>query len=465
MNNKKIFHFSIGPFATAALGFITLPIITWFFSAEDVGRVTMMQVAIRFSILLFSLGLDQAYVREYHEVEDKAGLLKSTILPGLIFLSVVLLVLSLLPWSMSYLLFGIDSNYLTSLLFVAILVAFISRFLSLILRMEERGLAFSMSQVLPKLIFLIIIALYIKLAFQASFDNLMQAHVASLIVVLLVFTWNTRKGWFPAFRSTIDKERLKSMIQFGLPLIAGGLSFWGLTAVDRFFLRGMSSFEELGIYSVAVSFSGVALIFQSIFSTVWVPTVYKWVAEGVKQEQIQKVIDYTLLAVIIIWSLAGMLSWLVVYILPPKYDGVQYILVSAIAYPLLYTLSEATSIGIGIKRKTIFSLVAALLALIVNVVGNYLLIPKYGANGAAISSAVAFLCFFVIKTEISSKIWVSFPRFKMYFYMLFMVILSGSATLQEFQVYVDTGFIFIFIVSVFCFLKLAKFTPERMSNE
>lgn len=463
MNNKKIFYFSIGPFSSAALGLITLPIITWFFSAEDIGRVTMFQVAIRFSILLFSLGLDQAYVREYHEVEDKASLLKSTTLPGIIFLFIVLLTLVFLPWSTSYLLFGIESRYLTLLLFLAILVAFISRFLSLILRMQERGLAFSMSQVLPKLMFLIIIWMYVEFSFRASFDNLILAHVASLVSVLLVFVWNTKTDWLPAFRATINKERLKSMVQFGLPLIAGGLSFWGLTAMDRFFLRGMSSFEELGIYSVAVNFAGVALIFQSVFSTVWVPTVYKWAAEGIKPERIQKVTEYTLLAVIIIWSLAGMLSWLVSYLLPSEYDRVQYILVAAMAYPLLYTLSEATSVGVGIKRKTVFTLVAALLALGVNAVGNYLLIPEYGASGAAIASAIAFLCFFVIKTEISSKIWVSFPRLKMYFYMLLMVILSSTRALQELKTYVDVAFCFMFIVSVFELLKLGRVLPARLN--
>ena len=66
MNPKKIASFALGPIGGAALGFITLPIITWFFSQEDVGRMAMLNVAVSFSILLYTLGLDQAYVREFH---------------------------------------------------------------------------------------------------------------------------------------------------------------------------------------------------------------------------------------------------------------------------------------------------------------------------------------------------------------------------------------------------------------
>lgn len=67
MTPQKIAAFAIGPIGGAVLGLISLPIITWFFSQEDVGRMAMLQVTLGFSILLFSLGLDQSYVREFHE--------------------------------------------------------------------------------------------------------------------------------------------------------------------------------------------------------------------------------------------------------------------------------------------------------------------------------------------------------------------------------------------------------------
>ena len=63
MTPKKIAAFALGPLGGALLSFITLPVITWIFSQQDIGRLAMLNVVISFSTLLFSLGLDQAYVR------------------------------------------------------------------------------------------------------------------------------------------------------------------------------------------------------------------------------------------------------------------------------------------------------------------------------------------------------------------------------------------------------------------
>lgn len=414
MNIQKVLAFSVGPMGAAILGLITLPIVAWLFSPEDIGRLSMLQLSISFSLLLFSLGLDQAYVREFHEVDDKSALLKAVLWPGLLLLLVALVILALLPWSASGLLFGIDSVVLTSLLLASIVISFCSRFLGLILRMQERGLAYSMSQLLPKFLFLIIILFYVWLGAAAVFQNLMIANVLSLLAVFGIYAWNTRQSWQPACTASIDKAKQRQMIAYAIPLIGSGLAFWGLTAMDKVFLRSLSSFEALGIYAVAFSFAGAALVFQAIFSTVWAPMVYKWAAEGVEPEKIKRVIDDVTLAVMVIWSLAGMLAWALRFVLPPQYEAVPNILLAAMAYPLLYTLSEATGIGIGIQRKTLFTLLATAVALMVNAVGNWLFIPDYGAAGAAIASALAFFVFFILRTEASARLWHSFARTKMY---------------------------------------------------
>lgn len=424
MTPRNIAAFALGPIGGAVLGLLTLPLVAWFFSPDDIGRLSMLQVIVSFAILLFSLGLDQAYVREFHETVDKPALLKSVFLPGFILLIVALVFLIFLPWSISELLFGIDSGLLTGLLVGAIFLQFFSRFLSLILRMQEKGMAYSMSQILPKLLFLVILAIYILFSVEAVFKNLMIANLLSLLAVFLIYTWNTRIDWLASVTATIDKFKQKEMVRFGIPLIGGGIAFWGLTAMDKFFLRGFSSFEELGIYSISLSLASIALVFQAVFSSIWAPIVYKWASESIDPERIKSVTDYSTLAVIVIWSLAGMFSWLVIYILPSKYSQTQYILLAAMAYPLLYTLSEATGVGIGIKRKTAYSMLAAIVALILNAVGNWYLVPNYGASGASIASAIAFLAFFIIRTEASSRLWHSFERARMYFLVLMMIILS-----------------------------------------
>ena len=86
--------------------------------------------------------------------------------------------------------------------------------------------------------------------------------------------------------------------------------------------------------------------------------------------------------------------------------------------PLFYLLSEVTGVGIGITRRTNFSMLASFIAFAVNATLNYLLIPYYGASGAALASIVAFFTFFTVKTESSAYLWNAIPRVKIYILMI-----------------------------------------------
>lgn len=412
--------------ATAALGFATLPLLTWFCSAEDVGRIAMLNVLSSFCALLFSLGLNQAYVREYHEVKDKAMLFRACLLPGLAVLTVALGLSLLLPGALSRMLFSVDSAAISAMVALCVWLSFLSIFLSLILRMQGRGLLFSMGQMLPRAIFLCVIGTYAAFRFGLSLFHLVAAQTIGLSAAVVTYAWFTRGDWVPAIRGKIDKKLLKQMLAFGAPLILSGVAFWGLTAMDKVFLRKFSTYEELGIYSVSVSFAGAAIIFQSIFSTIWAPMVYQWVNEGVEPARIHRVTELVLAIVLALFGIIGIFSWAVTWILPIQYERVQYLLLACMAYPLFYTLSETTVVGIGIARKSGYAMWASLVAVLVNLLGNYLMVPTMGATGAAIATAIAFWVFLVLRTELSIRAWKPMPRLKIYGSTLFclcMVIL------------------------------------------
>tara|TARA_R100001369_G_scaffold25441_1_gene46370 strand:- start:198 stop:1616 length:1419 start_codon:yes stop_codon:yes gene_type:complete len=454
MTPKKIAAFAFGPLAGAALGFITLPLITWFFSQEDIGRISLLQVIVSFCTLLFTLGLDQAYVREFHETKSKPALFKTTFLPGFFLLSIVVSVLLMSGNTISLWLFEIDSRLLSVLVVVMILSTFMSRFFSLVLRMNEQGLAYSMSQILPKLLSILIIAGYVFFSASKSIDNLVFANVAAAVFVCLIYAWNTRREWLTGLKEKIDYRYLKELLEFGMPLIFGALAFWGLTATDKILLKELSDFKQLGLYSVSVSFAAAATIFQSVFSTIWAPTVYKWAAAGEGLEKIYKVNRYVLLIVIILFCLSGLFSWIVTLILPSNYNSVQWILISCLGFPLLYTLSETTVVGLGVTRRSGFSMLAAFLAFLINLVGNWWLIPTWGAIGAAVSTCVSFWFFFFLRTEFAIYVWKPMPRLALYSYTSILVFGAVINSMYG-EVYSYKLIIFwlVMLSSVFIFFK------------
>jgi O-antigen/teichoic acid export membrane protein len=446
MSPNKIVLFSIGPVGGGVLALIFIPIVAWQFSQEDIGRIALLQVMVSFSTLFFTLGLDQAYVRDFHDEKNKPLLLKNAYLPGLILILFSLLIINLLDGNLLGLIFQSDGWRVNLFVSLAILAAFISRFLSLVLRMHERGLAYSMSELLPKLLMLIIVSGYILLETDKNFENLLFANASSLIFVCLIFLFNTRKEWFQSLSSIIDIKRIKGMMTFGMPLILAGIAYWGITATSKIFLREFSNFQELGLYAVATNFAGFALIFKSIFTTVWVPIVYKRISKGNGYNYILKINRYILAITLFLFCLVGLFSWIIIYILPSEYISVRWILVACLGPPLLYTLSETTVVGISIARRSIFSMWSSIISFVLSILLNWILIPTFGAAGAAVATCISFWIFLVLRTEFAIFLWKPIPRFLMYTYSLLAV--TGASISALFGEIVYEYMLFFWLVSL-----------------
>ncbi|MCG9482966.1 oligosaccharide flippase family protein [Acinetobacter pittii] len=466
---KKVMAYAVGPIGSGLIGLITLPMITWFYSVEDVGRISMLQVCTSFFTLLFCLGLDQAYVREYHESKNKSSLFKVVLIPSLLLSILFIIIICLYNITIiSKGLYGISSFYLSILSLTCFIVALIVRFLSLILRMQEKALAFSMSQLLPKILFLVFVLCVVWLEFPKDSYTLLTANVLSLLAAFIIYTWNTRADWLPAMSIKFDWEQFKLSLAFGLPLVVGGLATWGLNVMDRLFLRSMSTYTELGIYSVAMSIATVATLFSGIFNTIWSPLVYKWVSEGnINFKKIDDISEYVLAAIYFIIVFTGLFSWLIPFFLPKIYLEIQFLISACLLGPLFYTLSETTAVGITIVRKTKLFMFSSVLAMLVNFLANYILVPTYGARGAAISTAIAFWCFYLFRTEISKRVWRDFITKKAYFITAFLLALSILNIFMSNKFYISIILWFLaLIVGLYFYRNLLiaifKFTKKKV---
>lgn len=409
MRSRALAGFAAGPLITAALGFITFPIVAWLFSPIDIGRLNVFNVAIGLGTILLTLGLDQAYLREYHEVADKRALLRSCAQPGLM----VLLLIGV-PWlifagEVSEWLFAADVPSWSGLLYISLLVSLVSRFLALVLRMQERGLAFSVTQVLPKLVLIAALGSVGLAHAPSTFTTLAGMSTISLLSVLGVFVAVVGRGGH-ASKGAGPPPGLGSLLRYGLPLTLAGIAYWGLNTTSTISLRALSTLPELGVYSITVSAAGVAFVAQRILSTIWAPIVFRWSAEQADLAKVEEVARLGALLAISMVSLVGIASGLLNFILPTSYAGVDSLVACAMLPPLLYSMSEITGVGISLERRTGWALSASVAGLIANAALCWLLVPTLGAAGAVVSNAAAFFLFFAIRTEISARIWRSGPR-------------------------------------------------------
>lgn len=415
MNKSRIIGFSLGPIGSAFIGFISLPVLAWLFSAEDIGRINMLQIFSSLSVIVFSLGLDQAFVREYHESNDKSRLLRSSFIPGFLFIICILAVIIISsPFLLSELFFSIKSAQYSMLIILCFVAVFFLRFFSLILRVQERGVAYSMSQIFPRFVFIFLVLFCFLFKKDPIFKDLLMAQTTSVCLAVLIFSWVIRRDLCAAVKVKLDRCILVKLLKFGLPLVIAGLASWGMTAMDKLFLRSIVNLSELGVYSIAVSVAAAVGVVTSIFNTVWAPIAFKWTAEGGGAKKIDAVSEHMAAVVCLLFVASGLLSWFIPFFLPDNYTRIKYIVTACMAAPLLYALSESTGIGLSINRKTYLSMLASCLAIAFSILTNYLLVPEYEAAGAAVATAITFWFFFFLRTELSCLAWRRFKKYKIY---------------------------------------------------
>ncbi len=455
MKFNKIMQFSIGLVGSALITLITFPILAWYFPQEVIGKLSMLIVINGFVVTIFSLGLDQAYIREYNYFDNKSKLFFSTILPGFIFLILIcIIILITIGDEFSFLIVEHSDYYFSFLIIFLFISSFLNRFLCLIFRMEEKGILYSLSQAIPKVLFLIMVVFYVNIK-SVELDDLILIQFISVFVMTIlsiVFLFDIFKKI-----ELLSFTEIYELLRYSIPLVIGSISYWGLLSIDRVFIAKLSDYNELAIFSVAMSFAGAANLIQSIFSTIWVPTVYKWAKEIEDiddcKRNVETVNSFTCIISVIITSLACMLSWVIKLVVPDDYSSVIYIIPCCMIPALYYIVSETTVTGINISKKTRYSMLSSFLAFIINVVGNYYFIPILGVQGAAISTSISFLIFVILRTEFSIRLWIRLERTRMYIVLTLNILTSIIFSIFK-DGYVSDAFIFINII--FCFVIYNK---------
>lgn len=452
---KKLMEFSYGPIVGAMVGFITVPLITYFISPLEYGKVsvfTLMQSMIAF---ILYLGMDHSFVREYNEVKNKQQLLTNCIISPLLFSGVLSLIVIVFLKPISIFTFG-EVNIKVMILF-SILIPFIviERFLLLTIRMDEKGNLYSFLTITLKVSILIctILCLFkIDKSYKGVVYGTLIGQLIFDISILLIFRKKIQLKI-----GLIDFEFQKKLFKYGTPFIATELIGWGLNYMDSIFLRIMMDFNSVGIYSGALKIANLLTIFQSCFTTFWVPIALRWKSENKDNTSYEKVNRLVCFFMSIIFIGVLLFKDVIVIILSPEYVEAKYILPFLLFHPLMYTMSETTSLGIIYSKKSIVSVYLSLIALAINLILNFLLTPLMGGRGAAIATGISYIVFFWLRTMVSRKLWF---KFNIRYHILSTVILIISSIINT----ICTNTFIVMIINLLMLLILMVINKEILKD-
>lgn len=186
---------------------------------------------------------------------------------------------------------------------------------------------------------------------------------------------------------------IRAALRLGAPTIPHGLAIYALAVADRVIVERLMGLDQVGRYQVAYLVGGVGISLAAAFNNAWAPQIYaaeqenRWALLAATSAAVTRVFAW--LAISFIFATPVILAFVAPSTYSPASLAPVSTLVALAVLPYVSYLSAVHAIfQQGITRVLV---IAAPLAVFVNLGLNAALIPSLGLAGSAIATVVAYL--------------------------------------------------------------------------
>ncbi|WP_136514434.1 lipopolysaccharide biosynthesis protein [Geomonas edaphica] len=396
--------YTIGTFAQRAAGFLLLPLYTRFLAPADYGVLELISLTTDVICMICGLGVGATVYRfyaKYDAVRDKNAVVSTAygVMAALFGVTVALCVL--FSGQVSALVMS-DRAY-TGYFVVAFLSLLFNVGIEvpcLHLKATQRSVMFvsaSMLKLLMQIAFNIYFIVFLK---RGALGILESTLISNVVMSCLLSVMMFRDVGF-----SFSKEKAREMIVFGMPLILWSLGSFILTFSDRYFLKAFSDLATVGVYSLAYKFSFILTYFAvAPFQQIWEPRRFEIWKQAGGREIYLKVFRYSNLLMVSCALLIAIFSKEVVVLMADTAYHRAYTLVPVLLLSSIFQAwTSFCSFGILMEKKTREFALCAVFSTFFAILANFLLIPRWGAMGAAWATAIVFAIRFVAVYLLSQR--------------------------------------------------------------
>lgn len=405
------------------------------------GDYTLIYTFMAFMNLFYLYGMDSAFLRfSYAKEYRRQDVYKTAFLTVGLSAFILSLIIFFASSSVSYVVFGPgDYEFFVKAAALILLFDTFSNLPYLILRVEEKSITFSTIRII-RFITELLLNLFFLGWLNLGVKGILYANIiAAVFNILILLPYQ-----FSYFKGRFEKNILKQLLLFGLPLIPNSLAFMVVEVSDKYMMRLLLDKDTLGIYSANYKFGSILLFLVVAFRTAWQPFFLK-VAESEDAKKIySKVLTYfSLLSILVIILVSYFIQDIVNIPLPGSLQllgkdylsGVIIIPIILTAY-FFYGLYVNFTVGIYIRKKTKLMIIFTGLAALVNVGSNIYLMPAFGIMGAAFATLLSYVIMATTIFIANQKVYPIIYEYGRLAFLLILLILSLSVLY-----YLEPGFL------------------------
>lgn len=446
---KKLIYNSglmlIGNIGSKLLVFLLLPFYTKYLTPELYGELNMITALMNFFTPILTLEIAASVFRFSNQKsnEEQNEILISSLFGIIPFMMVFLILGKFIAvyFKIDYLL-----NYYL-IISIIFLISYMNSILKENLRTNSKIKIYSLIGIIETFCTVILNVILVP---KYKILGMFYSQVIALTLISLILIYFT-KLYKKIFISYFNVKIIKEMLSYSLPLIPNAVIWWIIGLSDRFFLKYYFGFSEVGLYSLANKFPMVlTIIFNIFYSSFQISALEEYKSEEYNKffNNIFEIINFILISCTV--AIIFIIKPLIKTLISNNYGEVWKFVPLLLIANLFSSYAAILGVNYLALKNSKGVLKSSAIAMIINVVLNIILIPKYSIYGASVATILSYVVLFFIRKKDSKKLINLDVDYKFYFVnlipiLMFFILISNMI---EYKKYLIMG------ISILIFLSL-----------
>lgn len=420
---KHTFIYGLGNLSIKLIGLVLLPLYTKHLSSAEYGAFAILEVTSLIITYVFSFKLSTSMMRWWSSIEDD-NYKKVIVFTAFSSSILVVIFLNINSFLFSKFLSKIllDDKYLYDLVRIVFLSAsfeILNYYALELIRLKEKSILYVAIAVLRTVVVLtlnIILVAYCNYGIKGIILSQLSGHV---LVFVLTFPF-LRRNMIMRY----DWSEFRKMLNYGIPLVFSTVAMMLMNMGDRYLIRYLLDFSDVGVYSLGYKISSVINIFilQS-FQMGFLPIAYKQFQTKDANRFFSKTLTYYTLILTISALILTLFSKELIELLSRReeyYRAYTVVPFFSLAF-ILRGIEYVFSLGLHYTKKTKYNALIVMSLAILNVILNFIFIPSLKIIGASVATVICWMFMAVLFYIFSQKFYKVDYEIK----KIIMIILTG----------------------------------------
>lgn len=410
--------YAIGNFGTKILSFLIVPLYTFYIMPSDLGDYDLMMTTVSLLSPVLTMKISDAtyrwLIKDIKNSPDYLGATFKLLIRNSLFFSIVILIINtFIPiWNCYY--------------FVLILVG--DRILECIqklLRGFKNQKLFAVSGLLYTA--LLVSANFIKICIcKQGVIALLQSVVFAQVITILFIILKEKNLRNIKWKSNY-KQLQKEFLRYSVPLVPSALSWWVMSASDRYVIRAILGKAANGIFAVAGKFPSILQTIFTMFNNAWTDMALSELDKGEQTEEyvasiFRKLYCFSFSVVLVLIPSTKLVTQI---ILGPAYQSASIYIGILYLGTIFQGFSSFCSIGYLKQKITSGAAKTSMYGAVVNIVIDIFTMKYIGLFAASLSTFIGFFVMWITRmNDIKHSFPIKVKKIEFLIYLIVSIIMA-----------------------------------------